>query len=112
MPIYEYRCRDCLQPFSKLFMSKTAATEEGKVNCPFCGKIRAQKLISSFSVHQSERARLAALDTSKPRGSDYYRDNRNIGLWAKKRMKELGMQPSDQVEEVIERARSGKILNE
>jgi len=35
----------------------------------------------------------------------YYRDDRNVGLWAKKRMKEMGMDPGKEFDGVIEEAR-------
>jgi hypothetical protein len=34
---------------------------------------------------------LANLNTSKTEGDAFYKDSRNVGLWAKKRMKELGV---------------------
>jgi hypothetical protein len=55
---------------------------------------------------------LANFDTSKPRGDDYYKDTRNIGLWAKKRMKELGADLGPKMDEIVEKGRTGKILDE
>jgi hypothetical protein len=55
---------------------------------------------------------VADLDTSRPRGDDYYKDSRNIGLWAKKRMKELGVDLGSKMEEIVEKGRTGKILDD
>jgi hypothetical protein len=55
---------------------------------------------------------LANFDASKPRGDDFYKDSRNIGLWAKKRMKELGADLGPKMDEIVERGRTGKILDE
>jgi len=42
MPIYEYRCQECLEEFEKLVRS----AEE--IECPQCGSEEVKKLISSF----------------------------------------------------------------
>jgi hypothetical protein len=55
---------------------------------------------------------LASLDTSKPKGDEFYKDSRNVGLWAKKRMKELGVDLGPKMDEIVERGRTGKILDE
>ena len=68
------------------------------------------RLISRVVVMQTENSRLENLDTGKQQGTSYYRDNRNIGLWAKKRARELGADLGPQFEETLEKARSGKIL--
>jgi putative FmdB family regulatory protein len=109
MPIYEYRCLRCEREFSQLFLN---ARETRKVGCKFCGSRELQRLISSFSVHQTEESRLANFDTSKPKGDDFYRDSRNVGLWAKKRMKEMGVDLGPKMDEIVEKGRTGKILDD
>jgi len=109
MPIYEYRCNQCEREFSQLFLN---SREIRKVKCKFCGSNDLKKLISSFSVHQTEESRLASFDTSKPKGDDFYRDSRNVGLWAKKRMKEVGVDLGPKMDEIVERGRTGKILED
>jgi hypothetical protein len=83
-----------------------------KAKCRYCGSVDLKKLISSFSVHQSEGSRLASFDTSKSRGDDFYKDSRNVGLWAKKRMKEMGVDLGSKMDEIVERGRTGKILED
>jgi len=109
MPIYEYRCNQCNEEFSELLLNQRQIS---KVRCRYCNSKDLTKLISSFSVHQTEESRLASFDTSKPKGDDFYKDSRNVGLWAKKRMKELGVDLGPKMDEIVERGRSGKILDE
>ena len=109
MPIYEYRCNRCKKEFSQLFLNPKEAVE---VSCKFCKGGNLTKLLSSFSVHQSEESRMASFDTSKPKGDNFYKDSRNIGLWAKKRTKELGVDLGPKLDEIVEKGRTGKILDE
>jgi putative FmdB family regulatory protein len=109
MPIYEYRCNRCNKEFSLLFFNPK---EMKKARCRFCNSRSIRKLISSFSVHQTEEARLSRFNTSKPRGDDFYKDSRNVGLWAKKRMRELGVDLGSKMDEIVEKGRTGKILDE
>jgi len=109
MPIYEYRCNKCNREFSQLFLNRK---EIDDVKCRFCNSTNLTKLLSSFRVHQTEESRLANFDMSKPRGEDFYRDSRNVGLWAKKRMKELGVDLGPKMDEIVEKGRTGKILDE
>jgi len=69
-------------------------------------------LLSAFSVHQTEEARLSNFDTSKPKGDEFYKDSRNVGLWTKKRMKEMGVDLGPKMDEIVERGRTGKILDD
>jgi hypothetical protein len=55
---------------------------------------------------------LENLDTSKPKGDAFYKDSRNVGLWAKKRMKELGADLGPKMDEIVERGRTGRILED
>lgn len=109
MPIYEYRCNQCNRDFSELILNPK---EIKKVRCKYCQSRNLTRLVSSFSVHQTEESRLSNFDTSKPRGDDFYKDSRNIGLWAKKRTKELGVDLGSKMDEIVERGRTGKILDD
>lgn len=103
MPIYEYRCNRCQATFSILFLSRHDA---GRAECLECGSSELTRLISSFAFHQNEASRMAALDISKPRDESYYKDSRNVGLWAKKRMLEMGCRPGSALDEAIEKGRT------
>ncbi len=68
--------------------------------------------MSRFAVVETEASRLKDFDTSKPRDESFYRDPRNVGLWAKKRAKQMGADLGDRFEETVEKARSGKLIKE
>jgi len=109
MPIYEYRCRRCNGEFSALIIR---SGDELKIRCKNCASTELTRLLSSFSYHQSEESRLREFDTRKPREDTFYKDTRNIGLWAKKRAKDLSVDLGPKFDEVVERARTGKILED
>ena len=110
MPIYEYQCQACGKDQSLLFLSmKEALSRPG---CKYCGERRLTRVLSRFAYHQTEGARLKDFDTNTPRDESFYRDSRNVGLWAKKRARELGVDLGSQFEETVEKARSGKIADE
>jgi putative FmdB family regulatory protein len=109
MPIYEFQCKKCKKEFSQLFLNWKEAEN---VKCIFCKSEDVKRLMSSFCVHQTEESRLADFDTSKPRGEDFYKDSRNIGLWAKKRLREMGVDLGPKLDEIVERGRTGKILED
>ncbi len=48
MPIYEYRCLECGEVFSHLFLQPTGAV--GQAQCSACGSEQTQRLISSFAI--------------------------------------------------------------
>jgi len=107
MPIYEYRCNRCHREFSNL--SIDSKQREG-VRCKFCRGKDLTRLLSSFSVHQTEESRLSQLEPSKRPGEGFYKDSRNVGLWAKKKMRELGVDLGTKMDEIVEKGRTGKIL--
>ena len=109
MPIYEYRCNQCNREFSELFLT---VEKVNKIRCKYCHSRSLTKLISPFQVHQTEESRVANFDTSKPKGDEFYKDSRNVGLWAKKRMRELGVDLGPKMDDIVERGRTGKILDE
>jgi len=107
MPIYEYRCNQCKREFSELILNMERVH---KIRCKYCHSRNLTKLVSSFRVHQTEESRLASFDTTKPKGDEFYKDSRNVGLWAKKRMRELGVDLGPKMDEIVEKGRTGKIL--
>lgn len=110
MPIYEYHCQACGKDQSVLFLSQREATSRPR--CKYCDARRLTRVLSRFSYHQTETARLQDFDTNAPRDESFYKDSRNVGLWAKKRAQELGTDLGSQFEETVEKARSGKILDD
>jgi len=107
MPIYEYRCNQCKREFSELILNLERVH---KIKCQYCHSRNLTKLVSSFRVHQTEESRVAGFDTTRPKGDEFYKDSRNVGLWAKKRMRELGVDLGSKMDEIVESGRTGKIL--
>jgi putative FmdB family regulatory protein len=108
MPIYEYECARCARISSHVVMGRRRA----RVACPDCGSARMRRVMSSFAVVETEASRLANFDASKARDESFYRDSRNVGLWAKKRAKDMGVDLGSKFEATVERARSGKLIKE
>jgi putative FmdB family regulatory protein len=109
MPIYEYECEACARISSHVVMG---ARRRPRLACPACGATRLRRVMSSFAVVESESSRLANFDPSRPRDESFYRDSRNVGLWAKKRAKEMGADLGSKFEETVENARSGKLVKD
>lgn len=110
MPIYEYHCQRCGKDQSRLLLTQEEMATPPR--CQYCGAPHLTRLLSPFAYHQSEASRLREFDTHEPRDESFYKDSRNVGLWAKKRAQELGADLGPQFEETVEKARSGKILDE
>lgn len=111
MPIYEYRCKSCGAKTSRLVLNLSRQTE---VECHACGSQDLTRLFSTFAYHRSESDRLSEADTGRASGDEYYKDSRNVGLWAKKRVRELGAdaETQRQVDQVVDKARDevGKLF--
>ncbi len=68
--------------------------------------------MSSFAVVESESSRLANFDTAKSRDDSYYSDSRNVGMWAKKRAQQMGVDLGPKFDETVEKARTGKLIKD
>jgi putative FmdB family regulatory protein len=109
MPIYEYRCEDCRRLTSQLVLKPGTVTPP---TCGVCGSARTQRVLSGFAYHRTEASRLAEFDASASNHPDFYKDSRNIGLWAKKRAQDMGVDLGSSFDETVEKARTGTILDE
>lgn len=109
MPIYEYECRDCglIGSFVVLGSQRLRVP-----SCEGCKSGRTRRVMSSFAVVTGEASRLDNFDTSSPRGESFYKDSRNVGLWAKKRAKEMGVKLGPKFDETVEKARIGKLIKD
>ena len=103
MPIYEYECKSCGREFQALVLKRD---EEREVKCDRCGAGDLRKLISRVAYHASEADRLASFDPSARQGDSFYRDTRNIGLSAKKRAQQMGVDLGSSFETKLDRLRS------
>jgi hypothetical protein len=81
-------------------------TEEEEVVCPHCGGKEKRKLISRVAYHVSEQDRLNAYRPQDARDDAFFRDSRNIGLSAKKRAQDLGVDLGKGFEEKLEKLRT------
>ena len=111
MPIYEYHCRSCEAEFQSLVMK---VEEEKALTCPECGGGDLTKLISRVAYHASESDRLDAFDPGVSQSDDFYKDSRNIGLSAKKRAQQMGVDLGDGFEKKLEKLRTdpGSVLKD
>ena len=109
MPIFEYECAKCGRIGSQVVLGSERASQP---SCAYCGSSRTRRVMSSFAVVESESARLNNFDTSQPRDESFYRDSRNVGLWAKKRARQMGVELGSKFDETVEQARSGKLIKD
>jgi putative FmdB family regulatory protein len=109
MPLHEYACKECGRKDTRLVLKKG---DEGALKCRQCGSDQLKRLISRVAIHRTESDRMADVNTSGQPDDSYYSDNRNIGLRAKKRMKELGVDLGDAFEEKLEKARTTTNLDD
>lgn len=111
MPIYEYACRRCKEEFQTLILK---STDEKTLACPTCGGRRLRRLISRVAYHQSEQDRLNSYEPGSRHSDSFYRDSRNIGLEAKKRAQQMGVDLGGAFESKLERLRTdpGSVLKD
>lgn len=106
MPIYEYMCGQCGGISAALVMK---AEEQSRITCRHCRSASVERILSRFALHKTERQRVAEYTPRHARDDGFYKDDRNIGLWARKRMNQLGVDLGAGFEETVENARSGKL---
>jgi putative FmdB family regulatory protein len=109
MPIYEFECLACGHTASHVVLGSQQITQP---DCPGCGSSNTRRVMSSFAVIESETARLSGFDTRRPRDESFYRDSRNVGMWAKKRAQEMGVDLGPKFDETVEHARTGKLVKD
>lgn len=108
MPLYECRCQRCRRTFTNYVALSDAGSA---LNCPMCGGA-ATKLVKGCAFHRSEAARIAHFEPRDARRADFFRDPYNIGLAAKRRLRDRGIDLGPRVEEIVERGRTGQILDD
>ncbi|HEX4210843.1 MAG TPA: FmdB family zinc ribbon protein [Candidatus Binataceae bacterium] len=109
MPIYEYECAGCGYLSSQVILG---SQRELPPRCDGCGSAETRRVMSSFAMVESEGSRLANFDTAQTRGDTFYRDSRNVGLWAKKRAQQMGVDLGPKFDATVESARSGKLIKD
>jgi len=103
MPIYEYQCISCEIQFQHLILK---TDEERDLQCPNCGDHHLKKLISRVAYHVSEQDRLASFNPAAPKDDSFFKDSRNIGLHAKKRAQQMGVDLGKGFENKLEKLRT------
>lgn len=87
MPIYEYRCRQCLRRSTFLILYPSSGPA---IQCKHCASKEMDKLISRVRRVRSEESRLESLaDPSNFTGLDE-NDPVSMAKWMKKMGKEMG----------------------
>jgi len=111
LPIYEYRCAECGREFQYLVLRKV---DEATLACPQCEGTELKKLVSRTVFHLSEQDRLSGYDPSSPKSDAFYKDTRNIGLHAKKRAQQMGVDLGSGFEAKLDRLRTdpGRVFDD
>jgi hypothetical protein len=81
-------------------------TEEKGLACPNCHARKLKRLLSRVAYHVSEQDRLDAYNPKNAKSDAFYRDSRNIGVAAKKRARQLGVDLGSGFDEKLERLRT------
>jgi len=103
MPIYEFKCKSCLNVSS--ILAKGFALPED-LKCEKCGSTELVKIISKVNYHGSSGDRLAAYDPKARKTEGFYSDSRNIGLEAERMLKKAGVDPGDDFKAKLEKVRT------
>jgi putative FmdB family regulatory protein len=111
VPIYEYLCQVCGREFQYLVLKKE---DEDTLACPGCKGHTLKRLVSRVAYHVSDQDRLGAFDPDAPRDDAFYKDTRNIGLHAKKRARQMGVDLGSGFEAKLDRLRTdpGKVFDD
>jgi hypothetical protein len=97
--------------FQNLVINKN---DEASLRCPGCGNGNLKRLISRVSYHVSESQRLEGFEPNARNSDSFYKDTRNIGLHAKKRAQEMGVDLGSNFEAKLEKLRidPGSVLKD
>ena len=106
MPLYEYRCNACGRINTALILKPE---EQEDLQCGHCRSYGLARVLSRFALHKTEAQRVDEFDARAQRNDSFYKDDRNVGLLAKKRMQQLGVDLGAGFDETVEKARSGKL---
>jgi putative FmdB family regulatory protein len=109
MPIFEYECARCGAVRSEIVIGSQRPPAPA---CGQCGSRRTRRVMSTFAVVETEASRLQRFDPAQAHGESFYKDSRNVGLWAKKRARQMGVDLGPRFEATVEKARSGKLIKD
>jgi putative FmdB family regulatory protein len=106
MPVYEFFCPTCRKKSS--FLVRSSSSFEPK--CSVCGSTDLARVISTFAYHKSLNTMYE--ESGEPgnfESANYYKDPRNIGRWAEKKFKDIGMEMPGEIKQKIQAAREGEL---
>jgi putative FmdB family regulatory protein len=106
MPVYEYRCGNCLQRVG--IFQTYAEYGKKKVACPNCGSKKLTRLISRVRVAKSEESRLEAMSDPANFGDLDENDPKSMAKLMKKMGSEMGEDLGPEFGEVVDRLESGE----
>ena len=109
MPIYEYECGRCGATGSQIVMGSERAALPA---CAQCGSRKTRRVMSTFATVESEASRLDRFDPAQAHGESFYKDPRNVGLAAKKRARQMGVDLGPKFDATVEKARGGKLIKD
>ena len=98
MPIYEYRCLDCLKRNVFLVLNPG----QSSVACKFCQSDNLERLMSRFAAPKSEEARMEALANPNTFGDLDENDPKSMARFMKKMGREMGEDLGGDVDEALE----------
>lgn len=99
MPLYEYRCLDCLKRSTILVLNISNLTTP---SCSYCKSGRMERLMSRFASPKSEEARLESLtDPNALSGLDE-NDPESMARFIKKMGDEAGEDFEDEISETMD----------
>jgi hypothetical protein len=87
--------------------------EEESIRCPKCKGKDLKKLVSRVVFHVSEQDRIDSYNPNSKNDDGFYKDTRNIGLQAKKRAQQMGVDLGSDFESKLDGLRSdpGKVFD-
>src|SRR4030095_8033743 len=103
MPIYEYRCLDCMKPFSFLV---GVVADSGEPECTRCGGKKLRKLISRVARGCSRESSLE--DIADPSKLGDMGDHKAMARWAKEMADETGEELPEDFDEMMENGPRGE----
>ncbi len=104
MPIYEYKCAMCGH-LTSVFARTVGAPADAE--CRLCGSKKLERLMSKFAHHRSE-GDIVRDYGSEPKRLEDYKDPRQIGRWAERKLDEFGMEMPQEARKMIDAAREGE----
>jgi hypothetical protein len=76
--------------------------------CQHCGSKKLRRALSKFAYHRSTQRVLEDYG-SEPKSLDDYKDPRQIGRWAERKLDEYGIDMPKEAKDMIDAARDGEL---